>query len=94
MWPSPGIYDVTSCPLDNLTLATFLNAELGLADGIGHIEDILKNKFGEKTKIKIIEQKKSFLQRKLSSYSNRSLINTYEIIDAIEEKSYWTRFGL
>tara|TARA_B100000427_G_scaffold314804_1_gene308304 strand:+ start:229 stop:1050 length:822 start_codon:yes stop_codon:yes gene_type:complete len=68
--------------------------ELGLADGIGHIEDILKNKFGEKTKIKIIEQKKSFLQRKLSSYSNRSLINTYEIIDAIEEKSYWTRFGL
>ena len=27
--PSPGIYAVTSKPLDNLTLATFLNAEFG-----------------------------------------------------------------
>ena len=29
LWPSPGIYAVTSNPLDNLTLATFLKAEFG-----------------------------------------------------------------
>ena len=27
--PSPGIYEVTSCPLESLTLATFLKAEFG-----------------------------------------------------------------
>ena len=29
LWPSPGIDAVTSKPFDSLTLATFLNAELG-----------------------------------------------------------------
>ena len=29
MWPSPGIYDVTSTPFERRTLAIFLKAELG-----------------------------------------------------------------
>ena len=33
--------------------------ELGLSDGIGHLHETLKNKFGDKTKIKMIEPKKS-----------------------------------
>jgi signal peptide peptidase SppA len=64
--------------------------ELGLADGIGSIDKIIKNKFGKKAKIKFIDQKKSFLQRKLST----SLLNTDEIIDRIEEKAMWSKFGL
>ena len=68
--------------------------KLGLADGIGHIEEVLKNKFGEKTKIRIIEQKKSFLQKKLSSSLSNKLIDSSELIDALEERSYWSRFGL
>ena len=65
--------------------------ELGLADGIGSINDIIINeKFGKKAKIKFIDQKKSFLQRKLST----SLINTDEIIEKIEEKAMWSKFGL
>ena len=68
--------------------------KLGLADGIGHIEDVLKEKFGQKTKIKIIEQKKSFFQKKLSSSIDKKLIDYSELIAAFEEKSYWSRFGL
>ena len=68
--------------------------KLGLADGIGHIEDVLKRKFGQKTKIKIIEQKKSFFQKKLSSSIGNKLIDYSELIDAFEEKAYWSRFGL
>ena len=64
--------------------------DLGLADGIGSINDIIKDKFGKKAKIKIIDQKKSFIQRKLSS----SLINTNQIVDQLEEKALWSRFGL
>jgi len=64
--------------------------ELGLADGIGSIYNIIKEKYGKKAKIKFIDQKKSFIQRKLSS----SLINSDSIINIIEEKAMWSRFGL
>ena len=68
--------------------------DLGLADGIGHINEILKKKFGKKVKLKIIDQKKSFIQRKLSSKLPSSLINTEELIDKLEEKALWSRYGL
>ena len=68
--------------------------KLGLVDGIGHIEHTLKKKFGSKTKIKIMEQKKSFIQKKLSSSIDNKLIDYSDIIRALEEKAYWSRFGL
>ncbi len=64
--------------------------DLGLADGVGSINDIIKQKYGKKAKIKIIDQKKSFLQKKLSS----SLIDTDAFLAKIEEKALWSRFGL
>ena len=68
--------------------------ELGLVDGIGHLNETLKNKFGEKSKIKMIEPKKSFIQRKLSTNISPSLINTEKLIEYFEEKAYWSRYGL
>ena len=68
--------------------------DLGLADGIGHANEILKKKFGKKVKLKIIDQKKSFIQRKLSSNFSNSLFNTEELIDKLEEKALWSRYGL
>ena len=64
--------------------------DLGLADGIGSLTQILENKFGKKTKIRMINQKKSFLQRRLSS----SILNTDEVLNNIEEKIMLSRFGL
>ena len=64
--------------------------DLGLADGIGSIYEIINQKFGKKAKIKFIDQKKSFIQKKLSS----SLIDTEVILQKIEEKAIWSRFGL
>ena len=64
--------------------------DLGLADGIGSINQILQKKFGKKVKIKMINQKKSFLQKRFSS----SIINTEEILNKIEEKVLFSRFGL
>jgi signal peptide peptidase SppA len=64
--------------------------ELGLADGIGSIYNVIKEKFGKKAKIKFIDQKKSFIQRKLSS----SLIDTEALLQQIEEKTMWSKFGL
>ena len=68
--------------------------QLGLVDGIGHIDETLKNKFGEKTKIKIIEPKKSFIQRKLSANFSNSLFDSEKLIAYLEEKAYWSKYGL
>ena len=63
--------------------------ELGLADGVGSINEVIKEKFGKKAKIKIIDQKKSFLQKRLSSS-----INSDDIFNRLEEMIMWSRYGL
>ena len=63
--------------------------ELGLADGVGSINEVINEKFGKKAKIKIIDQKKSFLQRRLSSS-----INSNDIFNKLEEMIMWSRYGL
>ncbi len=68
--------------------------KLGLADGIGHIEDVLKKKYGKKTKIKIIDQKKSFLQKRFSTKANANILDVNQLFEVLEEKAHWSKFGL
>ena len=62
--------------------------ELGLIDDIGNPEKVLKEKFGEKIIIKKFEKTKGWLAKKLSNE-----INTNQIINALEERSIWQRYG-
>ncbi len=65
--------------------------KLGLIDGIGNADQVLKDKFGEKVIIKNFERPKGFIARKLSS----SVTDPVEkLSNIIEEKSMWQRFGL
>ena len=67
--------------------------ELGLIDGIGNLDQILRKKFGENIIIKNFEKQKSFLAKKLSS--SLSLDNQVDrVIDSLEEKNLWQKFGL
>ena len=68
--------------------------DLGLVDGVGSINQILNQRYGKKVKIKIIDQKKSFIQKKLSSSLPGTLIDTDRLIEKFEEKSLWSRYGL
>ena len=68
--------------------------DLGLADEIGSIQQTIKKRFGEKAKIKFIDQKKSFIQRKLTSSIPSSIIDTDKVIEKLEEKALWSRYGL
>jgi len=65
--------------------------KLGLIDGIGNADQILKEKFGEEVVIKKFEKQKSWLGRKLSTSIDDQLSNT---LNSIEEKSVWQKFGL
>tara|TARA_S200000501_G_C20671210_1_gene676416 strand:- start:12 stop:824 length:813 start_codon:yes stop_codon:yes gene_type:complete len=65
--------------------------KLGLIDGIGNADQILKEKFGAKVIIKNMEKQKGFIARKLSS----SIQNPVEsLTNTFEEKSMWQKFGL
>ncbi len=65
--------------------------KLGLIDGIGNAEQILREKFGEDVIIKKLEKQKSFIAKKLSSSLDNQIDN---IASVIEERALWQKFGL
>ena len=62
---------------------------LGLIDGIGDANQILKEKFGEDVVIKKFEKSKSWLSKKLSSSNDR----VDQLTNILEERSIWQRYG-
>jgi len=63
--------------------------ELGLIDGIGNADQILREKFGENVVIKKFEKSKGWLSKKLSS----SETQMEQFINILEERSIWQRYG-
>ena len=63
--------------------------ELGLIDGIGNANQILKEKYGDDVEIKKFEKTKGWLSKKLSSSGNQ----IDEFVNILEERSIWQRFG-
>ena len=63
--------------------------ELGLVDGIGNANEVLKEKFGEDVVIKKFEKSKGWLSKKLSSSSNQ----IDQLANILEERSIWQRYG-
>ena len=61
--------------------------ELGLIDEIGHLVPTLKDRFGDKVKLRVIEQKRSFSQRFGLSISD-------SVVGTLEERIALSRFGL
>jgi len=64
--------------------------DLGLIDGLGNADEILKEKFGEDVVIKKFENPKSWLNKKLSGASENQIEN---LLNILEEKSIWQRYG-
>ena len=65
--------------------------KLGLIDGIGNADQILREKFGKDVVIKKFEKQKSFIAKKLSSSLENQVDN---LANVLEEKALWQRFGL
>jgi len=64
---------------------------LGLIDGIGDMQSVLRDRFGDKIRLHPIGQRRSLLRRKLGVDSHEF---AGELIAAIEDWSHWKRFGL
>jgi signal peptide peptidase SppA len=66
--------------------------DLGLIDGIGHLHDVLKQKYGEKVDIKVIEKPQGWGLRRLGFGLDSDF--TASAIEALETRAMWARFGL
>ena len=61
---------------------------LGLIDGIGNANEVLKEKFGEDIVIKKFEKSKGWLSKKLASSNQMD-----QLVNILEERSIWQRYG-
>lgn len=75
--------------------------ELGLVDRLGDMRSVLKERFGEKTKMRLISSQRGFLARRLSFLGGRAGIGAEiagaaakGLIEAAEEQALWRRYGL
>jgi len=65
---------------------------LGLIDGIGHLRDIIRARFGEKTEFKVIAKPQGWGLRRLGFGMEADPASG--LIDAMEIRALWGRFGL
>lgn len=69
--------------------------ELGLIDGLGEMHAVLKQKFGDKTEIVEVYKGGGWLQRRLGGFSAEAGASLAAgILDELEVRALWARFGL
>ena len=76
--------------------------ELGLVDGLGDMRSILKDRFGPKTRLQLITQPRGLFGRRLGIFGSSAGLSPADIagaavdglLDAVEQRSLWNRFGL
>jgi signal peptide peptidase SppA len=66
--------------------------DLGLVDGLGHVHEILRRKFGEKVEIKEISSAKGWGLKRFGFGTATELPEA--AINALETRALWSRFGL
>ena len=76
--------------------------ELGLIDGIGDLRSVMREKFGDKVNLKLIQSKRG-LFRRLGVRSRLSPLPadisftaglTHDILTTLEARALWSRYGL
>ena len=71
--------------------------ELGLVDGVGELRQTMRQKLGDKTRFRVVQPGKGWLQRRLGLGSGAQADPGAWIdgaIAAVEARALWSRFGL
>ena len=74
--------------------------QLGLIDAIGDLRSIMLEKFSEKARFKVFGENRSWLQRRFQvgympgSGTGRGNSLGEDLVSSIEERLWWSRFGL
>ena len=73
--------------------------ELGLVDGIGDLRSVLRDRFGEKVRLRLVQPRRGFLSRRFGfGATSGGLPGPGDwggaLIAAVEERFHWSRLGL
>ena len=75
--------------------------EAGLIDGLGEIREVLRAKFGDRVKLRLIKGRSSLLKRltgrggtEFESVGDAFADWPRNLIAAVEDRAWWSRFGL
>ncbi len=70
--------------------------ELGLVDGLGDLRAVMRERFGDKVKLKLVGAERSWLRRRLGFARAPGPGGTWaeELIEAAEARALWARYGL
>ena len=68
---------------------------LGLVDGVGHLRPTMRERFGEKVRLRVVGAERGWLRRR---FSLAGAIDGGAVVDsalaAVEERLAWSRYGL
>jgi len=68
--------------------------DLGLIDNIGDVRSFLRARFGDKVRTPLISGERSWFGRRLPGVDNLARGLADELSSALEERAYWSRYGL
>ena len=66
--------------------------DLGLVDGLGDLRTVMRARFGDKTRFKVLGGERNWLRRRLGLKAGSGL--AAGLIGDAEERALWARFGL
>jgi signal peptide peptidase SppA len=67
--------------------------ELGLADGIGDLRSVLRQRYGQEVRLRLIEPRQSFLRRRMGVATEAPALLD-GLLEAAEARALWSRYGL
>ena len=70
--------------------------ELGLVDGLGDLRSVMRERFGDKVRLRLVGPERRWLRRRLGSTESRPPAGTWaeDLIAAAETRAVWARYGL
>lgn len=70
--------------------------ELGLVDGLGDIRSVLRARYGDKVKLKLLAASRGLLGRKTANGVSTDFVSAVfdGVQQSVEERALWSRFGL
>jgi signal peptide peptidase SppA len=72
--------------------------KMGLADGIGDLRGVMRERYGDKVKLRVVTADQPWLRRRLgfSGRASSGLAGDWagDLLAAVEERMIWNRFGL
>jgi len=75
--------------------------DMGLVDGLGALRLVMRERFGENVRLRLIDERRSWLRRRFAAVSSGDSGSrdfgfdlAGGLVQAVEERLWWNRFGL